>query len=149
MRGDVVLALSASGETEEILQLLATIKRLQVPLITMTCDEIARADAGGGARATRASTLASSAEVALDCSISKVAFKPTLGSCSRHSNSSIQTFEPIFFSCTIAVGSSRTQPIHGSISPVMCHPLYGRIPMQQKPWQQGWGSSPIWLSVRI
>src|ERR1035441_7251631 len=32
VRGDVVLALSASGETEEILQLLATIKRLQVPL---------------------------------------------------------------------------------------------------------------------
>ena len=40
VRGDVVLALSASGETEEILQLLATIKRLQVPLITMTGDEI-------------------------------------------------------------------------------------------------------------
>jgi arabinose-5-phosphate isomerase len=40
VRGDVVLALSASGETEEILALLATIKRLQVPLITMTGDEI-------------------------------------------------------------------------------------------------------------
>ncbi len=40
VRGDVVLALSASGETEEILQLLATIKRLQVPLIAMTGDEI-------------------------------------------------------------------------------------------------------------
>ncbi|HEY1676745.1 MAG TPA: SIS domain-containing protein [Candidatus Sulfotelmatobacter sp.] len=40
MRGDVVLALSASGETEEILALLATIKRLQVPLISMTGDEI-------------------------------------------------------------------------------------------------------------
>ena len=38
--GDVVLALSASGETEEILALLATIKRLRVPLITMTGDEI-------------------------------------------------------------------------------------------------------------
>src|SRR5438132_2768021 len=38
--GDVVLALSASGETEEILRLLATIKRLQVPLISVTCDEI-------------------------------------------------------------------------------------------------------------
>ncbi len=38
--GDVVLALSASGETEEILALLATIKRLQVPLISMTGDEI-------------------------------------------------------------------------------------------------------------
>ena len=37
VRGDVVLALSASGETEEILRLLATIKRLQVPLISMGC----------------------------------------------------------------------------------------------------------------
>jgi arabinose-5-phosphate isomerase len=86
VRGDVVLALSASGETEEILQLVATIKRLQVPLICMTCDEsgadatakptaIAKATAtakaaGEGARATRASTLALSADVALDCSIS-------------------------------------------------------------------------------
>jgi KpsF/GutQ family protein len=42
VRGDVVLALSASGETEEILQLLATIKRLRVPLIAMTGDEICR-----------------------------------------------------------------------------------------------------------
>src|SRR5579864_7558136 len=40
VRGDVVLALSASGETEELLALLATIKRLQVPLISMTGDEI-------------------------------------------------------------------------------------------------------------
>ena len=40
VRGDVVLALSASGETEEILALLATVKRLRVPLITMTGDEI-------------------------------------------------------------------------------------------------------------
>lgn len=46
VRGDVVLALSASGETEEILQLLATIKRLQVPLITMTGDEICGASVG-------------------------------------------------------------------------------------------------------
>jgi arabinose-5-phosphate isomerase len=42
VRGDVVLALSASGETEEILALLATIKRLRVPLISMTGDEICR-----------------------------------------------------------------------------------------------------------
>jgi arabinose-5-phosphate isomerase len=75
VRGDVVLALSASGETEEILQLLATIKRLQVPLISLTCDsthseESASKPGGGGARSTRASTLASSADVALDCSIS-------------------------------------------------------------------------------
>ena len=43
VRGDVVLALSASGETEEMLALLATIKRLRVPLIAMTGDEICSA----------------------------------------------------------------------------------------------------------
>ena len=71
VRGDAVLALSASGETEEILRLLATLKRLQVPLISMTCDELYLQDAGGGARATQAkiSTLATAAEVALDCSV--------------------------------------------------------------------------------
>jgi len=70
VRGDLVLALSASGETEEILQLLATIKRLQVRLIAMTCDE----NAGDrNARSTRTSTLAAAADVALDCSISKEA----------------------------------------------------------------------------
>jgi arabinose-5-phosphate isomerase len=78
VRGDVVLALSASGETEEILQLLATIKRLQVPLISLTCDsltcdDLAASLAGEGVRATRASTLAAAADVALDCSISKEA----------------------------------------------------------------------------
>ena len=73
VRGDVVLALSASGETEEILQLLATIKRLQVPLISMTCDDITETLAGEGVRSTRASTLAAAADVALDCSISKEA----------------------------------------------------------------------------
>ncbi len=40
VRGDVVLALSSSGETEEILSLLATLKRLQVPLISFTGDPI-------------------------------------------------------------------------------------------------------------
>jgi arabinose-5-phosphate isomerase len=73
VRGDVVLALSASGETEEILQLLATIKRLQVPLIAMTCDEFVEDTGDSGARSTRASTLAAAADVALDCSISKEA----------------------------------------------------------------------------
>jgi arabinose-5-phosphate isomerase len=93
VRGDVVLALSASGETEEILALLATIKRLQVPLITMTGDEIclahvaralppAKASPGNSragsadmsVRATPAlSTLASAANVALDCSIAQEA----------------------------------------------------------------------------
>jgi arabinose-5-phosphate isomerase len=66
VRGDVVLALSASGETEEMLALLATIKRLQVPLISMTGDEIS---AAGRAR----STLAAAADVALDCSVAQEA----------------------------------------------------------------------------
>jgi arabinose-5-phosphate isomerase len=73
VRGDVVLALSGSGETEEILRLLATIKRLQVPLISMTCDDMAETVVGRNARSTRASTLASAADVALDCSISQEA----------------------------------------------------------------------------
>jgi arabinose-5-phosphate isomerase len=69
VRGDVVLALSASGETEEILRLLATIKRQQVPLIAMTCDEgVARTSPS-----TRRSTLAAAADVALDCSVSREA----------------------------------------------------------------------------
>ncbi|MGA7319689.1 MAG: SIS domain-containing protein [Candidatus Sulfotelmatobacter sp.] len=79
VRGDVVLALSASGETEEILALLATIKRLQVPLIAMTGDEICSLsarplDAGGSpASTTQSSTLAAAADVALDCSIAQEA----------------------------------------------------------------------------
>jgi len=66
VRGDVVLALSASGETEEILALLATIKRLRVPLIAMTGDE-------SSSRVVRPSTLAAAADVALDCSIAEEA----------------------------------------------------------------------------
>src|SRR5579872_1606720 len=75
VRGDVVVALSASGETEEILRLLATLKRLQVPLIAMTCDEIYTKDAEEGGRATQSgrSTLAAAAEVALDCSVAEEA----------------------------------------------------------------------------
>lgn len=73
VRGDVVLALSASGETEEILRLLATLKRLQVPLIALTCDELQAETAGQNARATQPSTLASAADVALDCSVAKEA----------------------------------------------------------------------------
>jgi len=73
VRGDVVLALSASGETDEILQLMVTIKRLQVPLIAMTCDDLAEVHADKSVRATHASTLAAAADVALDCSISKEA----------------------------------------------------------------------------
>jgi len=90
VRGDVVLALSASGETEEILALLATIKRLQVPLITMTGDGIcagasntrsldsSSSSVGRGTSARddsngRVSTLASAADVALDCSVAQEA----------------------------------------------------------------------------
>ena len=90
VRGDVVLALSASGETEEILALLATIKRLRVPLIAMTGDEGSGITVPTGkakskskaadrsirstrASASHASTLASAADVALDCSIAEEA----------------------------------------------------------------------------
>ena len=80
VRGDVVLALSASGETEEILALLATIKRLQVPLITMTGDEIGwrqqnprSPDCARDDNKKETSTLAAAADVALDCSIAQEA----------------------------------------------------------------------------
>src|SRR5947209_686968 len=63
--GDLVVALSSSGETEEILRLLATMKRLQVPLISITCDRV-----GNG---NKLSTLASAADIALDCSVDKEA----------------------------------------------------------------------------
>jgi arabinose-5-phosphate isomerase len=54
-RGDVVIALSASGETEEILRLLATIKRIGDALISFCCN--------------LNSTLALASDVALDCSV--------------------------------------------------------------------------------
>jgi arabinose-5-phosphate isomerase len=99
VRGDVVLALSASGESEEILALLATMKRLQVPLITMTGDEICWTGSvqqarrrtgvsqmqnqnsdpvsykarGKGKVPTSISTLAAAADVALDCSVAQEA----------------------------------------------------------------------------
>jgi arabinose-5-phosphate isomerase len=53
--GDVVLALSASGETEELLRLLATIKRIGDALITFCCNP--------------SSTLARASDVALDCGV--------------------------------------------------------------------------------
>src|SRR5947207_3467098 len=65
VRGDVVIALSYSGETEEILHLLATIKRLPAKLISMTCDEVKSS--------TKLSTLAAAADVALDCSVAQEA----------------------------------------------------------------------------
>ncbi|HZP22560.1 MAG TPA: KpsF/GutQ family sugar-phosphate isomerase [Terriglobales bacterium] len=64
VRGDVVLALSASGETDEVLQLLASVKRLGIPLIAMTCDEL-----HGPEEPRNASRLAQAADVALDCSV--------------------------------------------------------------------------------
>ncbi|HKT90474.1 MAG TPA: KpsF/GutQ family sugar-phosphate isomerase [Candidatus Sulfotelmatobacter sp.] len=78
VRGDVVLALSASGETEEILTLIATIKRLQVPLISMTGDEVCTSSNPVANKATnkgqtQVSTLASAADVALDCSVAQEA----------------------------------------------------------------------------
>ncbi|HET8827455.1 MAG TPA: SIS domain-containing protein [Terriglobales bacterium] len=86
-QGDVVIALSASGETDEILQLLATIKRLRIPLIAITCDPYrASTCTGEGARASTAtapartpvpprtgSTLASAAETALSCAVAQEA----------------------------------------------------------------------------
>lgn len=56
---DVILALSYSGETDELLRLLETIKRLGASLVVMT----------GDCR----STLGQAADVALDCGVSKEA----------------------------------------------------------------------------
>ena len=57
--GDVVIALSSSGETEEILRLLVTLKRVGDALISFCCN--------------MDSTLAKSSDVALDCSVSREA----------------------------------------------------------------------------
>jgi len=67
-RGDVVIALSASGDTEEILALLPTMQRLEVKLITLTGDGIFSNTSSG-----KLSTLAQAADIALDCSIDKEA----------------------------------------------------------------------------
>jgi arabinose-5-phosphate isomerase len=79
-RGDVVIALSASGETEELLQLLATIKRLQLPLIAITCNESVaplRQAQGNLSPAIpsegRPPTLDAAADVALTCAITEEA----------------------------------------------------------------------------
>jgi arabinose-5-phosphate isomerase len=63
-KGDTIVALSASGETDEILQLLATIKRMRLPLIAITCDALLDS--------TR-STLSSSADVWLSCAVAEEA----------------------------------------------------------------------------
>lgn len=57
--GDALLALSYSGETEELLRLLDTVKRLGIPLITLTGSPI--------------STLGQASDVMLDVSISREA----------------------------------------------------------------------------
>ena len=59
MPGDVVIALSASGETEEILRLLATLKRKGDALISFCCN--------------LSSTLATASDVALDCGVEREA----------------------------------------------------------------------------
>ncbi len=59
MAGDVVIALSASGETEEILRLLAVLKRKGDALISFTCN--------------LSSSLALASDVALDCSVAREA----------------------------------------------------------------------------
>ena len=59
MPGDVIVALSASGETEEILRLLATLKRKGDALVTFCCN--------------LTSTLAQASDVALDCGVEREA----------------------------------------------------------------------------
>ena len=59
MPNDVVIALSASGETEEILRLLATLKRKGDALISFCCN--------------LGSTLATASDVVLDCSVEREA----------------------------------------------------------------------------
>src|SRR6516165_7883947 len=58
-RGDAMLAVSYGGETQEIIQLLEALKRLEMPLVTLTgCAE---------------STLAKSSDVVLDVSVKEEA----------------------------------------------------------------------------
>ncbi|HTW61190.1 MAG TPA: KpsF/GutQ family sugar-phosphate isomerase [Terracidiphilus sp.] len=59
LKGDVVIALSASGETEEILRLLATVKRKGDALVSFCCN--------------LNSTLAQASDVALDCGVEREA----------------------------------------------------------------------------
>src|SRR6202158_1448751 len=59
MPGDVVVALSASGETEEILRLLATLKRKGDALVSFCCN--------------LNSTLAQASDGALDCGVEREA----------------------------------------------------------------------------
>jgi arabinose-5-phosphate isomerase len=73
VRGDVIIALSQSGETEEILNLLATMKRLEAKVISMTGDSLHSDTSRKKSSSQRLSTLAAAADVALDCSIAQEA----------------------------------------------------------------------------
>jgi arabinose-5-phosphate isomerase len=102
VHGDVVLALSSSGETEEILQLLVTVRRIGSKLITITGDKLydgnshqqssrrrssmkrSSLERSSVARSSinrsslnrssmKRSTLAQAADIALDCSIDQEA----------------------------------------------------------------------------
>lgn len=59
MEGDVVIALSASGETEEILRVLSLVKRRGDSIISFCCN--------------LQSTLAETSDIALDCSVEREA----------------------------------------------------------------------------
>jgi arabinose-5-phosphate isomerase len=59
LKGDVVIALSASGETEEILRLLATVKRKGDALVSFCCN--------------LQSTLAQASDIVLDCGVEREA----------------------------------------------------------------------------
>lgn len=59
LKDDVVIALSASGETEEILRLLATVKRKGDALVSFCCN--------------LSSTLAQASDVVLDCGVEREA----------------------------------------------------------------------------
>jgi arabinose-5-phosphate isomerase len=58
-RGDTLVAVSYGGETEEIIRLLEALKRLEIPLVTLT--------------GKLKSTLASASEIALDVSVTEEA----------------------------------------------------------------------------
>jgi arabinose-5-phosphate isomerase len=58
-KGDAVLALSSSGESDEVVRLLPLVKRLELPLIALTGDP--------------ASTLANAADVVLDVGVAEEA----------------------------------------------------------------------------
>jgi arabinose-5-phosphate isomerase len=57
--GDVLVAISSSGETEELLELLETVKRLRIPLVTLTAEA--------------SSTLAAASDIVLDVAVKQEA----------------------------------------------------------------------------